>query len=138
MKKTHTPSKPLDISNATAWVATNLFEAKAILSYIVVRTSAVDQEDLKPNHKSGKRPHFCKWSTIILFTRFPKILWTTERRLTGKLLALDLSPAFLNTGTTNETLQQSGKQDPSRHLLKSSASMYERSDSKFFRNITGI
>ena len=32
-------------------------------------------------------------------------------------------PTFLNTGTTNETFKQSGKQDSFRHLLKSSASM---------------
>ena len=34
----------------------------------------------------------------------------TEKRLTGQqFLAVDLSPTFLNTGTTNETFQQSGK-----------------------------
>ena len=35
----------------------------------------------------------------------------------------------MNTGTTNETLQQSGKQDSFRHLLKSSVSIYESSSS---------
>ena len=34
--------------------------------------------------------------------------------------------------------QWSGKQDSFRHILKSSASMYENSDSQFFRNTTGI
>ena len=35
------------------------------------------------------------------------MLLTTERRLTGpKFLAVDLSPTFLNTGTTVETFQQ--------------------------------
>ena len=34
--------------------------------------------------------------------------------------------------------QQSGKQDFFRHILKSSASMYESSGSKFFRTTTGI
>ena len=38
----------------------------------------------------------------------------------------------------NETFQQSGKQDSFRHTLKSSASMYESSDSQFFRTTTGI
>ena len=38
-------------------------------------------------------------------------------------LAVDLSPTFLSTGTTDETFQQSGKQDSVRHLLKSSASI---------------
>ena len=61
---------------------------------------------------------------MLLFTSFSKTLLTTERRLTGcQFLAVDLSPAFLNTGTTDETFQQSGKQDSLRHLLKSLANM---------------
>ena len=48
------------------------------------------------------------------------------------------SPTFLNTGSTDETFQQSGKQDSFRHILKSLASMYESSDSQFFRTTTGI
>ena len=51
---------------------------------------------------------------------------------------MDLFPTFLNTGITNETFQQSGKQDLFRHILKSSASMYESSGSQFFRTTTGI
>ena len=51
---------------------------------------------------------------------------------------MDLSPTFLNTGTTKETFQQSGKQDSFRHLLKSLAGMYESSGSQFFRTTTGI
>ena len=39
----------------------------------------------------------------------------------------------MNTGATNETLQQSGNQDFFRQMLKSSASMYESSGSQFFR-----
>ena len=39
-------------------------------------------------------------------------LLTPERRPTRwQFLAADLSPIFLNTGTTKETFQQSGKQD---------------------------
>ena len=53
-------------------------------------------------------------------------------------LAVDLSLTFLNTGTTDETFQQSEKQDSFRHLLKSSASMYKGSGSQFFRTTTGI
>ena len=41
-------------------------------------------------------------------------------------------------GTTDETFQQSGKQDSFRKLLKSSASMYESSGSKFFKTTTRI
>ena len=51
---------------------------------------------------------------------------------------VELSPTFLNTGTTSETFQQSGKQDSFRHVLKSSASMHESSDWQFFRITTGI
>ena len=41
-----------------------------------------------------------------------KTLLTTERRLTGwQFLVADFSPTFLNTGTTDETFQKSGKQD---------------------------
>ena len=68
------------------------------------------------------------WSTILLFTNFSKTLLTTERRITGRwFLAVDIFPAFLNKVTTDETFQQSGKQDSFRHMLKSSASMYESS-----------
>ena len=48
-------------------------------------------------------------------------------------MEVDRFPAFLNTGTTDETFQQSGKQDSFRHILKSLASMYESSGSHFFR-----
>ena len=41
-------------------------------------------------------------------------------------------------GTTNETFQQSGKQNSFRHLLKSSAGMKESSGSQFYRTTTGI
>ena len=54
------------------------------------------------------------------------------------MFAVDLSLTFLNTGTTEETFQQSGKQDSFRQLLKSLASMYESSGSQFFRTTTGI
>ena len=58
--------------------------------------------------ESEKKPHFSRWSTIILFISFSKT-------------SLDISPIFLNTETTGETFQQPGKQDSFRHLLKSSA-----------------
>ena len=72
-------------------------------------------------------------------TSFSRTLLTTERRLTGwQLLAVDLLPTFLNTGTTNEPFQQSGKQDYFRYILKSSASVYKSSGSQFFRTTTRI
>ena len=45
---------------------------------------------------------------------------------------------FLNTGTPDETFQQSGKQDSFRHILMSAASTYESSGTQFFRTTTGI
>ena len=46
-------------------------------------------------------------------------------------LAVDFSPTFLNTGTTDKTFQQSGNEDSFRHILKSLAGMYESSGSQF-------
>ena len=43
-----TPLKALDISSATAQVAPDFLKALAILLYMTVRRSAVDQEYLKP------------------------------------------------------------------------------------------
>ena len=51
---------------------------------------------------------------------------------------MHLSPLFLNTGTTYETFQQSGKQDSFRQILKSPANTHESSDSQFFRAKTGL
>ena len=112
-----TLSKALDISSATARVV----------------PCAVDQEDLY--WKSEKRPHFPIWSKILLFTSFSRI-FINLRKKTNR--AVGVPPIFLNTGATNETFQQTGKQDSFRHILKSSAGMYESSDSKFFRTTTGI
>ena len=68
-------------------------------------------------------------------TSFSQTLLTTERKLTWlQFIAVDLSPT-LNTGTTNETFQQSGKQDSFIHLLKSSASVEESSGSQFFSSL---
>ena len=127
-----TLSKTLDISSATAPVAPDL----AILSDTTVRRSVVDREDLEQYWNSKKGTHFSRWSAILLFT---KTLLTTERRLTGRqFLAEDFYPTFLNTGITDETSQQSVKQDSFRHILKSSANMYESSGSQFFRTTTGM
>ena len=58
-------------------------KAQTITSDTTFKRSAVDLEDLKPYWKLEKRPHFSRWSTILLFTTFSKTLLTTERRLTG-------------------------------------------------------
>ena len=120
-------SKALDISSGTARLASDLSKALTVLSDTTVRRSAVDQEDLKPYWQSEKRPHFSRWSKILSFTSFSKTLITTERR--RQFLAVEIYPTFLNTATTNQTFQQSRKQDSFIHLLKSSANMDESSGS---------
>ena len=128
------------MSSATSWVTPDLLlKALAILSDTMVRRYAVDWENLKPYWKSEKRPYFSRWSAILLFTSFLKTLLITERRLIWwQFLAVDFSPTFLNTWTTDETFQQSEKQDSLRHYLKSSARMKESSGSQFFRTSIGI
>ena len=62
-----------------------------------------------------------------------------KKRPTGRyFLAVYLSTMFLNTRNNDETFQQSRKQDSFRHILQSSASMYESQDSHFFRTTTKI
>ena len=56
----------------------------------------------------------------------------TELGSTIPQIHIDLSPTFLNTGNTDKTFQQYGKQGSLKHILKSSASMYESSTSQFF------
>ena len=51
-------SKALDISSATTRLAPDLLKALAILSDTTVRRCEVDQKELKPYWKSGKRSHF--------------------------------------------------------------------------------
>ena len=48
------------------------------------------------------------------------------------------SATFLNTETRFETFQESGKQDSFRHILKSTHSKYESSNSHFIRSTTRI
>ena len=65
----------------------------------------------------------------IIYLSFSKTLLTTEKKLTEQQFLAYLSPIFLNTGTTNETFDQSGKQNSLRHILESSATMYKSSHS---------
>ena len=119
-----TLSKALDMPSNTAWVAPDLLKSLETPLDASVSRSAVDQKDLKPYWKAEKRPHFLKWS---------KTLLTTERRLTGRsVLAVEPFPTFLNTGTTDDTLQHSRKQDSLRQILNSSFSMYESSGPQLF------
>ena len=66
--------------SATARVVPDLLRALAILLDTTVSRSAVDQEDLNPYWISEKRPHFFRWSTVLLFTSFSKTLLTTEKK----------------------------------------------------------
>ena len=73
-----TLSKVLDISSATARVASDLLKALEILSDTSVRRCGFDQEDLKPYWKSEKRPHFSRLWAILSFTSFSKALLTQK------------------------------------------------------------
>ena len=147
MKKTSMPN-PVKKASDISRVVPDLLKALATLLDTTVIRSVVDQEDIKPYWKSEKRLHknvtfFLISSTVLginnpIIYKFFKDFTNHKRRLTGwYFLAADLSSTFLNTGTTNETFQQSGKQDSFRCLLESSASMYESSGSQFFRITTG-
>ena len=141
MKKTNMPN-PVESPSYINWYSSSSprpVKALAILSDTTVTMSVDDRKDLNHTGNQKKRPHFSRSSTILLFTSFSNILLTTERRLTGQwFLVANLSPTFLNTGTTNNTLQQSRKQDSFRHILKSSVSICESSGSQFFRTNTRI
>ena len=74
--------------------------------------------------------HFLRRSTNLLSLSFSKILLTTEGTLTEwYFLAVCLSPTFLNTWTRDEIFDQFGKQDSSRHVLKSAVSKCQNSGS---------
>ena len=102
----------MDISSATAQVASDLLKAIAILSDTTHRRSAVDQETIK-------KARFIWFINNPIIYKFFKD-FTNHKKKTNcrrlQFLAVDLSPTFLNTGTTNETFQQSGKQDSFRHI----------------------
>ena len=64
---------------------------------------------------------------------------TNHRKKTNKVVVFSCRylPKLSNTGTINETFQQSGKQDSLRHILNSLANMYEGSGSQFFKTTPG-
>ena len=75
--------KVLDVSSATAGVAPHLLKAIAILPDTTIKRSAVGREVVKPYWKSDKKPHFSRWSTILLFTKFSKTLLTQKEHKQG-------------------------------------------------------
>ena len=66
--------------------------------------------------------------------------FTNHRKKTNRLVVFSRRPLsnILKYRGTDETFQESGKQESLRHILKSSVSMYESSGLQFFRATTGI
>ena len=140
VKKTcisHILSKALDISSDSVWVPPDLLKALIILSDKTIRRAVVDLEKLKSYWKSEKRLYF---SNDLLSTIFSKILHSAKRVLTGwQFLSVNLTPTFLNTRTTNETLQQSGKWDSFRHVcLKVQAYNYSEQPLEYSQDQTPL
>ena len=57
-----------------------------------------------------------------------KYISNHRKKTKGSSFQQDLSLLFLYTGTNDEILQQPGKQESLRHILKSSAIMYQSAD----------
>ena len=88
--------------------------------------------------KSEKRPHFSRWS-MILFNKFFKNFTNHRKKTNGPVVfSCRPFPKILKYRTTDETFQQSGKQDSFRHILKSSGSMDKILGSPFLRTTTGM
>ena len=100
-------------------MAPDLLKTLVILSDATVKRSAVDREDLKPYRKSEKKTMF------VLMINNPIIYKLFKGFTSYRKPFLNI----LNTVTTGKTFQQSGKWNSFRHLLKSSAGMYESLDS---------
>ena len=66
--------------------------------------------------------------------------FTNYRKKTNRAIVFSSRPFpnILRNRDNDEPFQQSGKQDSFRHILKSSASIYESSGSQFFRTTTRI
>ena len=92
-------------------------KTQAILEDTTVRRSLVDREDL--SLEIGKKATFPEVSLQALYLQV-------------------FCPTFLNTEPKDKTFQQSGKQESFRRISNTSASMYESSDSHFFRNTTVV
>ena len=84
-----------------------------------------------------------------MYKNFPaeeESVWIRKKQISVNSTGNDLDGSFLQHSQwfsygkdcTSETFQQSGYKDFLRHILKSSASMYESSGSQFFRTTTGI
>ena len=87
------------------WCRPSLLRAQAVLSNAVPRRFEVESEDIKPYWKSGKEHISQDYQQTRYLQVFQKFYWITR----WKLLAVDHSPAFWNTDTTDQTFQQYGK-----------------------------
>ena len=130
VKKTSMPyprSRALNISSTTAQIVPDLLKALKCLSDTNVRRSAVDREDPKPCWKSEMRPHFSTWLTSpsIIYKFFKNFTNHCKKTNTVVDFFCWTLPIILKPWTTDETFQQSGKQDSFRHTLMSSAGKYE-------------
>lgn len=76
--------------------------------------------------ENRKKRHISWQNQQVYFLQICKDLLITQRRLTRvEFLDTDLSPAFLNTGTTDENFQILGKQDSFKHILERSPTVHE-------------
>ena len=104
-------SKALDISSATARVAPDLLKIPQQFYHIqLYKEPKTILEIRKKGHISlgDQRSYYLQ-----VFQRF-----TNHRKKIKRAVVFSYRP-FLNVGTTDETFQQTGKQDFFRHLFKS-------------------
>ena len=103
-------------------------KAQATLSDTTVWRSVVDRENLKTTLEITKY-HISLGYQQSFYLQFFRRLYT-ERWLTGQQFwAVDLSPTFLNTGTTDET---------SNNLKNKTQYIWNFKSWRFFRTTTGI
>ena len=76
-----------------------------------------------------------KEATFLAVTNKPIIKITIHSRTYSRVVVY---PTLLNTGATDQTFQQSRKQDSFIHISESLASILKSSDSQFFRPTTVI
>ena len=130
-----TLSKPLDISSALGWVAPELLKSLSVLSDTTSRKRMRRPKTLVEMRKGYISLGDQQWHYLQVFQDS-----FNHRRKTYRMVVFNIIfySNILNTGTTNETSEQSGKQGSFRHMLKSSARMYENSGSQFLRNTTSM
>ena len=105
----------------TIWATAKMLNVLAIPSAIIVKGSAIEQEDLKSCPTSEKRPPSSRWSVRILLSRFSKVLPTPKRRLAESLFFTEkgnLSPTFLNKWTQTWLSNNLENKNPSTKYWK--------------------